>query len=70
MEQSEEIIFDCKVHQLKVTTANCKQASVDVEEFYSKLMNLYKELRNHVQVLICTCGKLSQCMKRPNLIDF
>ena len=44
-----------KIHQLKVTIANCKQGSPEVGEFYSKLSNLWNELNNHVKVPKCSC---------------
>jgi len=43
-----------KIHQLKATTANCKQGDLDIGEFYSKLTNLWNELFNLIQVPVCT----------------
>ena len=34
------------IHQLKVEIASCKQGSMEVVEFYSKLMGLRSELAN------------------------
>ena len=49
------------IHQLKVEIASCKQGSVEVVEFYSKLMGLWSELANFVKIpstkCACTCGK-------------
>jgi len=44
-----------KIHQLKVTIANCKQGSLEVGEFYSRLTNLWNELNNHAKIPKCSC---------------
>ena len=46
-----------KIHQLKTKLAECKQGSLEVVEFYSKLMGLWNELENQVRYPCCTCGK-------------
>jgi len=49
------------IHQLKAEIASCKQGSMEVVEFYSKLMGLWSELANLVNIsstkCACTCGK-------------
>ena len=44
-----------KIHQLNAGIANCKQGTLDVGEFYHKLVNLWHELNNHIKVPYCTC---------------
>ena len=44
-----------KIHQLKAALANCKQGTLDIGEFYNKIVNLWNELNNHVKIPICTC---------------
>jgi len=34
---------------------DCKQGSLEVGEIYSKLTNLWNELKNHVKVPSCVC---------------
>ena len=50
-------------HQLKAEIASCKQGSMEVVEFYSKLMGLWSELANFIKIpsakCECTCGKCS-----------
>jgi len=46
-----------KIHQLKTKLAKCKQGGVEVVEFYSKLIRLWRELENQVRFPKCTCGK-------------
>jgi len=45
-----------RIHQLKVVIVNCKQGTLEIGEFYSKLVNLWNELNNLVKVSICICG--------------
>ena len=44
-----------KIHQLKANIAACKEGSLDVVEFYSKLSSLWSELGNFVKIPHCTC---------------
>jgi len=44
-----------KIHQLKPSIANCKQGGLSVVEFYSKISDLWVELRNHEKVPYCIC---------------
>lgn len=46
-----------KIHQLKTDLVACKQGSLEVVEFYSKLMGMWSELQNYAKVPQCTCGK-------------
>ena len=50
-----------RIHQLKVEIASCKQGSMEVVEFYLKLMGLWSELANFVKIsstkCACTCRK-------------
>ena len=46
-----------KIHQLKTDFAACKQGSLEVVEFYSKLIGMWSELENYAKVPQCTCGK-------------
>jgi len=48
-----------KIHQLKADIVNCKQGTLDVGDFYSKLANIWNELINLVKVSTCSC---SGCM--------
>ena len=45
-----------KIHQLKANIVNYKQGHMDVGEFYSKLVNLWNELRNLVKFPVSTCS--------------
>jgi len=36
---------------------SCKQGSLDVIEFYSKLMEMWSEIEDYVKIPHCTCGK-------------
>ena len=51
------------MHQIKAEIASCKQGSMEVVEFYSKLVGLWNELANFIKILSltceCTCGKCS-----------
>jgi len=44
-----------KVHQLKSDIASCKQGTLNVVEFFSKLMGLWNELDNYVKRPSCKC---------------
>ena len=44
-----------RIHQLKAAVANCKQGTLDIGEFYNKLMILWNEMNNYVKVSTCTC---------------
>ena len=46
-----------KIHQLKTDLAACKQGSLEVVEFYLKLMGMWSELENYAKVPQCTSGK-------------
>ena len=46
-----------RIHQLKADIANCKQGTLEVGEFYSKLLSLWTELNNLAKVLACTCNE-------------
>jgi len=46
-----------EVHQLKTELASCKQDSLEVVEFWNKLMGFWSELDNYTKIPHCTCGK-------------
>jgi len=52
-----------RIHQLKAKIASCKQGTMEVVDFYSKLTGLWSELENFIKILIstckCTCGRCS-----------
>jgi len=52
-----------KVHQLKSAIASCKQGTLSVVEFFSKLMGLGNELDNYVKRLVCKCEAAEQHVK-------
>ena len=45
-----------KIHQLKAYIANCKQGTLEIGEFYSKLVNLWNKFGNSVKVPMRTCS--------------
>jgi len=45
-----------RIHQLKMSIANCKQGGLSVVEFYSKISNLWMELEALDQNPACTYG--------------
>jgi len=55
LEKRYSVVNLLKIHQLKATIANCKQATLDVGDFYNKLTALRNGLNNHVKVPMCTC---------------
>ena len=52
-----------KIHQLKAEITLCKQGSLKVVEFFSKLMGLWNELGNYVKNPICTCETAAKYAK-------
>ena len=49
-----------KVHQLKVDIASCKQGTLSVVEFFSKMMGLWSELDSYVKRPVCKCEAAKQ----------
>ena len=39
-----------RIYQVEASIADCKQAGLDMVEFYSKLVTLWSELNNHVDI--------------------
>ena len=52
-----------KIHQLKSEIVFCKQGTLSVVEFLSKLMGLWNELENCVTCLVCKCEVAEQYVK-------
>jgi len=52
-----------KIHQLKFDIASCKQGTLTVVEFFSKLMRLWNELENCVKRPVCKCEAAEQYVK-------
>jgi len=46
-----------KVHKLRPDLASCKQESLEVTNFYSKLTGLWSDLDNYTKIPHYTCGK-------------
>jgi len=61
------------IHQLKAKIASCKQNYHEVVDFFSKLMGLWTELDNYVQIPKCKCDvvkKIAKMKKRRKFINF
>ena len=56
-----------KIHQLKTELASCTQGSLEIVEFYSKLIGMCSELENHVKIPQCTCEQC-ECGIRNKVI--
>jgi len=46
-----------KIHQLKASLVDCTQDSMNVIEFYSKVMSLWREVEGHIRRTQCVCKK-------------
>ena len=62
-----------RIYRLKTEIASCKQNRQDVVDFFSKLMGLWNELDNYVQISTYTCGaaaKIAKFMEEDNVHQF
>ena len=52
-----------EIHKLKAEIASCKQNNQEVVEFFSRLIGLWNELDNYIQIPPCKCSSAEKIVK-------